>query len=288
MKDSSLAVVFDWDNTLVDTQDNIFNAIKHTINSMGYSNKAADRNSHESRKSYMVNLFGDQWKKANQIYQQYLDDALLQNIALNQGVEKMLQTLKSHNIYLAIVSNKKNTNLRKEVAYFKLDSYFERVVGSCDTAEDKPSATPLLFALEESTLPINRENVFFVGDSITDVLCAQNANCLPIIYGQSISGYEVAYFKLDSYFERVVGSCDTAEDKPSATPLLFALEESTLPINRENVFFVGDSITDVLCAQNANCLPIIYGQSISGYEDLLCFQHFDKLTDFIIKYLEDR
>jgi phosphoglycolate phosphatase len=99
---------------------------------------------------------------------------------------------------------------------------------------------------------------------------------------------EVTYFKLDSYFERVVGSCDIAEDKPSSTPLLFALEESTLPINRENVFFVGDSITDVLCAQNANCLHIIYGQSISGYEGLLCFQHFDKLTDFIIKYLEDK
>ncbi len=107
MKNSPLAVVFDWDNTLVDTQDNIFNAIQHTLNSMGHSNKAADRNSHESRKSYMVNLFGDQWKKANQIYQQYLDNALLQNITLNQGVEKMLQTLKSHNIYLAIVSNKK-------------------------------------------------------------------------------------------------------------------------------------------------------------------------------------
>lgn len=160
----------------------------------------------------MVNLFGDQWKKANQIYQQYLDNALLQNITLNQGVEKMLQTLKSHNIYLAIVSNKKNINLREEVTYFKLDSYFKRVVGSCDTAEDKPSAIPLLFALEESRLPIDRENVFFVGDSITDILCAQNANCL----------------------------------------------------------------------------PIIYGQPISGYEDLLCFQHFDKLTDFIMKYLKDR
>lgn len=210
MKNSPLAVVFDWDNTLVDTQDNIFNAIKHTINSMGYSNKSADRNSHESRKSYMVNLFGDQWKKANQIYQEYLDNALLQNITLNPGVEKMLQTFKSHNIYL--VSNKKNTNLRKEVTYFELDSYFERVVGSCDTAEDKPSATPLLFALEGGTLPVNRENVFFVGDSVTDALCAQNANCL----------------------------------------------------------------------------SVIYGQSISGYEDSLCFQHFDELADFIIKYLKDR
>nr|WP_255453566.1 hypothetical protein [Wolbachia endosymbiont of Atemnus politus] len=53
-----------------------------------------------------------------------------------------------------------------------------------------------------------------------------------------------------------------------------------MPINRENVFFVGDSIQDILCAQNANCLPNVYGQLISGYEDLLCFQHFDELTDF--------
>ncbi|OCA06187.1 HAD family hydrolase [Wolbachia endosymbiont of Trichogramma pretiosum] len=212
MKNSPLAVVFDWDNTLVDTQDNISNAIKHTLDLMGSGSKVVDRNSHESRKSYMVNLFGDQWKKANQIYQKYLDNALLQNITLNEGVEKMLQTLKSHNIYLAIVSNKKNTNLRQEVAYFKLDSYFERVVGSCDAAEDKPSAIPLLFALEENTLPVNRENVFFVGDSITDILCAQNANCL----------------------------------------------------------------------------PIVYGQSIRGYEDLLYFQYFNKLTEFIVKYLKDR
>ncbi|QKX01399.1 HAD-IA family hydrolase [Wolbachia endosymbiont of Cruorifilaria tuberocauda] len=212
MKNNSLAVVFDWDNTLVDTKDNISNAIKHTLDSMGYSNKAANRNFHEPRKNYMVNLFGSQWKKADQIYQQYLDNALLQNITLNQGVGEMLQKLKSNNIYLAIVSNKKNINLRKEVAYFRLDSYFKKVVGSSDTAEDKPSATPLLFALEENVLHVSRENVFFVGDSITDILCAQNANCL----------------------------------------------------------------------------PIIYGQSISGYEDLLCFQHFDKLTDFIIKYLKDR
>jgi phosphoglycolate phosphatase len=190
MKTHRLAVLFDWDNTLVDTQDNIFNAIKHTIDLMGYSNKTADRNSHESRKSYMVNLFGDQWKKANKIYQQYLDEACLQNITLNPWVEEMLQILKSHNVYLAIVSNKKNTNLREEVAHFKLDSYFDRIVGSGDTLEDKPSAIPLLFALEESTLPVNRENVFFIGDSITDILCAQSANCLPIIYGQPISGYE--------------------------------------------------------------------------------------------------
>ncbi|QKX02055.1 HAD family hydrolase [Wolbachia endosymbiont of Dirofilaria (Dirofilaria) immitis] len=211
MENSSLAVVFDWDNTLVDIQGNISNAVNYTLGSMGCNNKAANKNSYKSERNYMIDLSSDQWEKVNQIYR-YLDSTLLQNITLNQGVGKMLQKLKSHNIYLAIVSNKKNINLRKEVAYLKLESYFKRVVGSCDTAEDKPSAIPLLFALEESILPISRENVFFVGDSITDILCAQNANCL----------------------------------------------------------------------------PIIYGQSISGYEDLLCFQHFDKLTDFIIKYLKNR
>ncbi|UWI83261.1 HAD family hydrolase [Wolbachia endosymbiont of Howardula sp.] len=212
-KKYSLAVAFDWDNTLVDTQDNICNAIKYTINLMGYSNKPINyRNANESRKDYMINLFGNQWQQANQIYQQYLDNAILQNITLNHGVEEMLYTLKERNIYLAIVSNKKNIHLRKEVIYFQLESYFKKVVGSCDTLEDKPS---------------------------------------PI-------------------------------------PLLFALANSTLHINRENVFFVGDSITDILCARSANCLPIIYRQTISGYADVLCFQHFSQLTYFIVKYLDHR
>ncbi|MBV0899239.1 MAG: HAD family hydrolase [Wolbachia endosymbiont of Fragariocoptes setiger] len=190
MQSNSLAVLFDWDNTLVNTQDNIFNAIQHTIESMGYSNKSPNRNSHESRKDFMIGLFGNQWKKATEIYQEYLNQALLQNITLNQGVEEMLKTLKSYNIYLAIVSNKKNTNLRQEVAHFRLDHYFNKVVGSGDTDEDKPSAKPILFALEKSSISINQKNVFFVGDSITDILCAKNANCLPIVYNHVISSYE--------------------------------------------------------------------------------------------------
>lgn len=211
MKHYPLAVLFDWDNTLVDTQDNIFNAIKHTIDLMGYRDKTASRNSHESRKDYLISLFGDQWKKANEIYQKYLNNSVLQNITLNPEVEKMLKTLKSYNVYLAIVSNKKNTSLYKEVSHFKLDCYFNKIVGSGDTTEDKPSSLPLLFALEESMLPIGKENVFFVGDSITDVLCAKNANCLPIVYNQLISSYEdLIYFQcFDKLTEFVIQYLNT-------------------------------------------------------------------------------
>jgi phosphoglycolate phosphatase len=197
MKDNPLAVLFDWDNTLVDTQDNINNAISYTISAMGYSNKIVDESFHASRKDYMISLFGNQWEKANKIYQQYLDDAFLQNITLNPGVEEMLKKLKSYSIYTAIVSNKKNTNLRKEVSYFKLDNYLDKIVGSGDTHEDKPYATPVFCALDKSLLPINEKNVFFIGDSITDILCAQNANCLPIVYSQSpITNYaDLLYFQ---------------------------------------------------------------------------------------------
>ncbi len=197
MRDQQLAVLFDWDNTLVDTQDNISNALKHTIGVMGYSNKAVDRNFNSSRKDYMISLFGNRWKKANKIYQQYLDEALLQNITLNPGVEEMLKTLKLYNIYTAIVSNKKNTNLRKEVSHFELDNYLDKIVGSGDTSADKPYALPLFFALDKSLLPINKKSVFFIGDSVTDILCAQNANCLPIVYSQSpLTNYEdLLYFQ---------------------------------------------------------------------------------------------
>ncbi|XGA08307.1 MAG: HAD-IA family hydrolase [Wolbachia endosymbiont of Xenopsylla cheopis] len=184
------AILFDWDNTLVDSQQSVNAAIKHTLKQMGSDNLQASRHSYVSRKEFLTDLFGDKWHKADAIYQQYLDQqSPLKDLNLNPGVVEMLKNLKQYNLYLAIVSNKEGDNLRKEVAYLGLSHYFKKIVGSGDTPEDKPSSLPVLFALEDSGVKPSNE-VLFVGDSITDVHCAQNANCLPIVYGKPMLGYE--------------------------------------------------------------------------------------------------
>ncbi|GHM58758.1 MAG: haloacid dehalogenase [Candidatus Mesenet longicola] len=184
------AIVFDWDNTLIDSQQSVSAAINHTLKQMGSDNLQASRHNYVSRKEFLVNLFGDGWQEAGAIYQQYLDQqSPLKDLSLNPGVVEMLRNLTQYNLYLAIVSNKDGNNLREEVAYLGLSHYFKKVVGSGDTPEDKPSPLPLLFALEDSNIKPSNE-VLFVGDSITDVHCAQNANCLPVVYGKPMLDYE--------------------------------------------------------------------------------------------------
>ncbi|WP_339048475.1 HAD family hydrolase [Candidatus Mesenet endosymbiont of Phosphuga atrata] len=184
------AILFDWDNTLVDSQQSVSAAINHTLKQMGNNSLQASRHSYVSRKEFLVNLFGDRWQEAGAIYQQYLDQqSPFKDLNPNPGVVEMLKNLKQYNLYLAIVSNKEGNNLRKEVAYLGLSHYFKKIIGSGDTSEDKPSPLPAVFALEGSNIKSSNE-VLFVGDSITDVHCAINANCLPIVYGKPMLGYE--------------------------------------------------------------------------------------------------
>ncbi len=190
IKKTPKAILFDWDNTLIDSQQSVDAALNYTLKKIGNNGSLISRHSHISRKEYLISLFGDRWLEANIIYQQYLDQqAFTEDLKLNLGVIEMLEELKQYNLYLAIVSNKEGTNLRQEVAHLGLNDYFKKIVGSRDTPEDKPSPLPVLFALEGSDIKPSNE-VLFIGDSITDVHCAINANCLPIIYGQPIIGYE--------------------------------------------------------------------------------------------------
>lgn len=184
------AVLFDWDNTLIDSKQSINAAISHTLKQMGSSSLPKSRHNHVSRKEFLVDLFGYRWQEANTIYQKYLDQqSPMEDLSLNLGVKEMLRNLKQYNLYLAIVSNKEGNNLRQEVENLGLSDYFNKIVGSGDTSEDKPSPLPALFALEGSEIKPSNE-VLFIGDSITDIHCAINANCLPIVYGEPIVGYE--------------------------------------------------------------------------------------------------
>ncbi len=131
------AILFDWDNTLVDSQQSINAAINHTLKQMRSDNLQSSRHSYVSRKEFLTDLFGDRWKKADAIYQQYLDQqSPIKDLNLNPGVVGMLQNLMQYNLYLAIVSNKESNNLREEVAYLGLSHYFKKIVGSGDTSEE--------------------------------------------------------------------------------------------------------------------------------------------------------
>lgn len=182
------AIIFDWDNTLVNTWPTIYNAMVETFVQMGvepWSFEETKQKVGKSLRDHFPALFGDKWEVAGKIYG---DNYRANNLKNMEGLPlalEMLDILAKTKLYRAVVSNKQGPTLRQEAAHMGWDKYFHKLVGASDAAHDKPHPAPLHLALEGSGI-VAGENVWFIGDTITDVDCALAGGCTPIFIGDGI------------------------------------------------------------------------------------------------------
>ncbi len=180
------AIIFDWDNTLVNTWPVIHQALNETFAEMGREpwtiETVKERVARSMRDSFPL-VFGHDWQKAADIYQARFRAIHLERLEALPGAEEMLAWLSTKPVYLAVASNKKGINLRKETAHIGWDRYFSKVIGADDTAKDKPAADPVHAALDGAPIAAGNE-VWFVGDSAIDMECAHAAGCVPVFYGE--------------------------------------------------------------------------------------------------------
>ena len=179
------AIIFDWDNTLVNTWPIIHTALNATFTEMGKPLWTFDMTKARVRKSMrdsFPEIFGEHWKKAGEVYQAHYRANHLTRLEALPDAETLLKAVKAAGLYCVVVSNKKGGNLRQEVTHLGWDHYFYKVIGSDDAAKDKPFREPveLAFAGSEHLLGAN---AWFVGDSDIDLECAKNTGCTAILYG---------------------------------------------------------------------------------------------------------
>ncbi len=189
------AVLFDWDNTLVNTWPVIHRALHDTFveyEKQPWSLEQVQQRVSRSMRDSFPELFGDDWQRAGEIYQanyREFSNAMLQPLA---GAEAVLQKLLANGVFVAVVSNKLGNTLRREVEYLGWGKYFSAVVGSLDAARDKPHADPAEMALADYKGERIKEKIWLVGDSVVDLQCAHACEIMPILYGDDYVG-EVAY-----------------------------------------------------------------------------------------------
>jgi phosphoglycolate phosphatase len=180
------AILFDWDNTLVNTWPVIHAALHKTFVEMGrepWPIEVVKQRVARSMRDSFPTIFGNDWQKAGEIYQEHFRSTHLQNLEALPGASDMLAWLSKQPVYVAVVSNKKGVNLRAEAEHIGWSPYFRKVVGASDTANDKPSADPVLAALKDSGIAAGRD-VWFIGDSAIDMECAHATGCVPVWYGE--------------------------------------------------------------------------------------------------------
>lgn len=190
------AILFDWDNTLVDSWGTIHEALNYLMRAMDRPEWTLADTKERVRLSLREAFpqhFGERWEVARDIYLERFRAIHLDRLTALPGREAMLRSLAQEGIYLGIVSNKTGALLRREVERLGWSGFFGSVVGAGDAPADKPACDPVHLALQPSGIQAGEE-VWFVGDTAVDMECARNSGCVAVLLGAEAGPGEFVRF----------------------------------------------------------------------------------------------
>lgn len=180
---SPRAIIFDWDNTLIDSWAAIQDAQNFTLAYFGlkpWSLEEIRARVRGSMRDTFPAMFGERWREAGEVFYARFTEHHLETLRPLTGAEDMLVALRDAGVYLAVVSNKKGDYLRAEAARLGWGRFFGGIVGAFDAANDKPATDPVDLALANSGITPG-PGVWFAGDTDIDLECARNAGCFPVL-----------------------------------------------------------------------------------------------------------
>ncbi|MBT3361299.1 MAG: HAD family hydrolase [Rhodospirillales bacterium] len=186
------AVIFDWDNTLVETWPSIHEALRRTFIQYGREPWTYEETTQRVRKSMRESfppLFGDAWEEAGAYFKGEFTSIHLDLLKPAAGAAEMLTDLNDSGFYLGVVSNKHGDVLRDEAAFLGWQGFFERIIGAFDAKGDKPAVDPVEMALSRSDIQCGPD-VWFVGDTDVDLECAAISGCVPVLVRSEKPGKE--------------------------------------------------------------------------------------------------
>ena len=177
--------IFDWDGTLI-------NSNRALASAMNTARESCDKPAftYEEWKDWVglsahqafPREFGEKWYEAKQIYLNAYEKTHLLKIKKMPGADKLLKSLKLNNITSCVISNKTSSLLHKEISHFNWGEHFFSIMGADDTIKNKPDPYPVMASLsliqEKPT-----KGIWFVGDNVVDVECAQASHCTSIFVG---------------------------------------------------------------------------------------------------------
>ena len=170
------AVFFDYDGTLVDTNNLIIQSYKYTYKkNLGF----------EAQEEDIVKNFGiplltvlrqqaeDKFEELHSSYNSYYESKHNEMVKVYDGVQETLKGLRDRGIMTGIVSSKKKLWLERGMELLGLEGLFDVVIGCEDTQKNKPDPEPIIKACE--VIKIKPDEVLMVGDSNFDIECGKNA-----------------------------------------------------------------------------------------------------------------
>ena len=181
------AIIFDWDNTLVDSFPAIHGALVATLIAMGHAPWSYEETRARARRSLrdsFPELFGARWEEARDHFYRHFADHHMRDLRPITGSQALLEALAGAGCPMGIVSNKMGSYLRAEIEALGWSRYFLRAVGAQDAASDKPHPECVALVLAAAGLAA-APDIWLVGDTALDMECAHAAGVTAVLVGDT-------------------------------------------------------------------------------------------------------
>ncbi|HWK21727.1 MAG TPA: pyrophosphatase PpaX [Ureibacillus sp.] len=186
---SMKALLFDFDGTLLNTNDLIIKTFMHILEERfpgQYSPKDCMKfigpSLTETFEQITPNEVDEMIEKYRQWNQAHHDELVTEY----DGVVSTLEKLKEQGIRLAVVSTKRKDTVEKGLDLMGAKHLFEFWIGGDDVKNVKPDPEPVLLAIER--LGVSKEDVMMIGDNYHDILAGKNAGVKTAGVSWSIKG----------------------------------------------------------------------------------------------------
>ena len=184
------AVIFDLDGTLLDTLDDLADAVNYALNAYGYPARTRD----EVRlfvgngvRLLMTRALPDgeenpQFEEVLTTFRTYYAAHSQCKTAPYAGILALLADLRRAGVRVAVVSNKFDAAVRALCAHY-FGSLVEVAVGESPAVPKKPAPDTVLRAMQ--LLDVQPKDCVYVGDSDVDIETAKNAGipCISVLWG---------------------------------------------------------------------------------------------------------
>lgn len=195
------AVLWDWDNTLVDGWAAIEAGLAATFRAFGmpvWDRRQVLANVRGSLRDTFPGMFGDEWERARDIFYAEVKACHLGVVAPMPGAVAAIAAA-GRVAPQGVVSNKQGPLLRAEANHLGWAGQFGALVGAGDAVADKPDPAPMLMALDAMRVQPSPA-IWYVGDTALDMQAARRAGFVAVLLGDATHDGGIATAAPDLHF----------------------------------------------------------------------------------------
>ena len=188
-------VLFDLDGTITDSSEGIIKSIQFALNKMGLNEDDKEKLKTyvgpSLKQTFLSNYFpnGNHYKEAIKHYRKYYSEKGIYENNLYPGIVEVLENIKKQDGKIALSTAKPTYFAKIILNYFKINTYFDVVVGSHlgGTRTDKKEI--IFETLDQLGLP-DANKCYMIGDREYDIIGAKHhkLKTIGVAYGYAPTG----------------------------------------------------------------------------------------------------